>query len=542
MRPTARSGRLTAVDFHGRSSQDAGVEARRGSHTSWLAALAIAAVAIALRVWGLGRESLWLDEGFTWRLTRLPLRGLIEASRADVHPPLHPLLVKLLVRFFGDCETTLRAVSVAASCAAVFFTWRLARRAFGETAAWGAAALVALSAFQVRYAQEARPYALLGALSLASADGLLAVLADGRPRARIGWAAATLTLLYTHAHGLFVVFAEALVLAGVARTPAGRGAARRLLVPAAVVFAGFLPWASVLVAQARRVQQSFWIARPVPFEMVRTLHEFAGSGTLLVLLASLVLLAALRRPSAAAARPADDSGATAPPNATAARALVLLLALVPLFAPYVISLAGPAIYLTRAAIASSLALAILAAAGWAGVPSRVGRALVALLVVAASVPPLLALHRDLHKEPWRDAVAWLERGARPGDLVLVTAPWYRDGVFAYYAKRHDLDARGVPAHEGAITRADIGALAPALARRPRVWLVRARTDDPGGLLPAALAAGRDTAAHREWLVSPQGLTRSRSVRALDIICYAAPAFSAAPADPARPVRSAPAGR
>lgn len=524
MRTGARSGTIAAVSETPLPSAP-GVTSRSSRRDAWLAALALAAVAVALRVWGLGRESLWLDEGFTWRLTQLPPLAVIAASRQDVHPPLFPLLVGAVVRLFGDCETTLRSVSVAGSCAAVFFAWRLARRAFGPAAAWGAAALVALSAFQVRYAQEARPYALFGGLALASADALLCSLAGGRVRARVAWVAATTALVYTHAHGAFVVLAEALAVAWWMRSAGGRRAARVMAVPAAAVLAAFLPWAFVLGEQARRVIRAFWIAHPAPFDLVRTLYEFAGSATLLALLGALAALG-LARPAAPDADHLPASPAPPPP----ARALVVSLALVPLLVPFAISLAGPAVYLTRASIASSLALAILAATGWAGLPARL-RAFVAVVAIAACVPPLVALQRNVYKEPWRDAVAWLEREAQPGDLVLVTAPWYRDGVFAYYAKRRDLDVRPAPLHEGPVTLADIEALSTTLAQHPRAWLVRARTEDPEELLPAALAAGRERVAWREWLVTPPGLTRTHRVRAFDVFCYAAPAFSAPPVSP-----------
>ena len=503
--------------------------------TELFAALAIALAAVALRVYGLGRESLWLDEGFTWRLARLAPLDAIAASRGDVHPPLFTLLVGLLVRLFGDGETTLRAVSVVASCASVLLAWRLARRAFGETAAWGAAALVALSAFQVRYAQEARAYALLGALSLASADALLASLAGRRVRARVAWAFATAALLYTHASAAFVVLAEVMALAWWMRRPEGRAAARGMLLPAVAVVASFLPWVAVLREQVGRVSQTFWIARPSPFDLVRTLDEFAGSVPLLALLGLLAVFGFSR----AAARP-DSTKASGHEPASGdftglARVLVVALALVPLLVPFALSLAGPAVYLTRAALPASLALAIVAAAGWAALPSR-GRALVALLAVAASVPPLVAHHRNTYKEPWRDAVNRLEQKARPGDLVLVTAPWYRDGVFAYYSRRRDLDVRRTPLHEGPVGASDIDTLATALAQHPRAWLVRARADDPQGLLPQALAAGREQTERWEWTVTPAGLTRARGgVRALEIFCYAAPA-SSSPSVSSRPQR------
>ena len=498
-----------------------------------LAAFAIALVAIALRVYGLGRESLWLDEGFTWRLARLAPLDAIAASRGDVHPPLFVLLVGLLVRLFGDCETTLRAVSVVASCASVLLAWRLARRAFGETAAWGAAVLVTLSAFQVRYAQEARAYALLGTLSLASADALLASLAGGRARARVAWAISTSALLYIHASGAFIVLAELVAVAWWMRRPEGRAATRAMLMPAAAVLTSFLPWVAVLREQVGRVSHAFWIARPSPFDLVRTLYEFAGSVPLMALLGLLVVAGFLRKPARPPSHPSSEHEPADAGTTELAHVLLVALAMVPLLVPFAISLAGPAVYLTRAALPASLALAIVAAAGWAALSLR-DRAIVAMLAVAASVPPLVAHHRNTWKEPWREAVGWLEQQARPGDLVLVTAPWYRDGVFAYYSRRRDLDVRATPLHEGPVAASDIDTLASALAQHPRAWLVRARADDPQGLLRQALAAGREQTGHREWTVTPAGLTRVRGgVRALEIFCYAA-ADSSPPPIPSRP--------
>jgi len=482
--------------------------APRFTRPALVAALVLAAVAVAVRLLGLGRESLWLDEGATWRMARLSIGGLIEAARADVHPPLFPLLEHFVVRIAGDREAVLRLVPAIASCLTLPLAARLAWRAFGARAAWGVAALLSLSAFQVHYAQEARSYALFGLLALASAETFLASIEHGRRRDRAAWIVVTVALLYTHTHALFVVAAEKLAVLWMARRPGGRRVALELGVPAVLIVLAFLPWAGVMAAQVARVAEGFWIARPSTLELVRTLAEFAGSVPMLAPLGLLVAMGLLR-PS----RPAT-------PGRSPARALVVLLASFPIVAPFLISLLGPPVYLTRAAIPASLALAILAAAGWAALPRWPGIALGAL-VLLGSVPPLVDQHRLLHKEPWRDVVAELERQARPGDLVLVTAPWYRDGVFDYYERRTDLDVRRFPLHAGPITAADIDALRPALASHARVWLVRARAEDPERLLPAALAEGHLELSHHDWEIAPTGPTRARRLRAIETRFYAA---------------------
>src|SRR6266566_1752015 len=69
----------------------------------------IVAVAAVLRLWRLGGESLWMDEGLTGWLVKMPWRQMI----AEVHfweqtpPGLHALLWGW-TRLFGDSEVSLR--------------------------------------------------------------------------------------------------------------------------------------------------------------------------------------------------------------------------------------------------------------------------------------------------------------------------------------------------------------------------------------------------------------------------------------------------
>jgi len=126
----------------------------------WLLAILIAA--FALRVFYLGKQSLWYDEGVTWYLTRFSLPELVRWTAADIQPPLYYLLEWLAVRLFGQTEFALRFPSVVFGVLSVPMMWQMARALFPRrNSAWLAAGFIAIAPLMVYYSQEARMYALL---------------------------------------------------------------------------------------------------------------------------------------------------------------------------------------------------------------------------------------------------------------------------------------------------------------------------------------------------------------------------------------------
>lgn len=129
---------------------------------SWLPLVLIVSVALILRVYQLGTESLWVDEQFSIR----DARALNLGTR-----PLYYLLLHLWMKL-GTSDAWLRLLSVPFSLASVVLTYTLARRLVSESTAHLAAFLMAVSPLCVGYAQEIRMYALslcvtlLGTLSL----------------------------------------------------------------------------------------------------------------------------------------------------------------------------------------------------------------------------------------------------------------------------------------------------------------------------------------------------------------------------------------
>jgi hypothetical protein len=140
----------------------------------------IVGVGAVLRLWRIGSKSLWIDEAFSvwigWQSIPEALAWLV---RIDQHPPLYYALLHVWLRL-GDDAATVRALSALLSVLNIPVLYLLGRRLVGSRAGLLAAAILALSPFHVRFAQEARMYALLSLNASLATWGLVRLLSDPR--------------------------------------------------------------------------------------------------------------------------------------------------------------------------------------------------------------------------------------------------------------------------------------------------------------------------------------------------------------------------
>ncbi len=145
----------------------------------WGLALAVLA-ALALRLFHLGHQSLWVDEIFTWKAA-IPHGPYGWADLLDdTHGPLVSACMHAWIAAFGDSEFALRLPMALATTALVPAVAFLARRAAGERAFLAAAWLTALSPFVTWYGQEFRNYAFVLLWAALALHATLAYRANGR--------------------------------------------------------------------------------------------------------------------------------------------------------------------------------------------------------------------------------------------------------------------------------------------------------------------------------------------------------------------------
>ncbi|MBN1286170.1 MAG: glycosyltransferase family 39 protein [Anaerolineae bacterium] len=125
-------------------------------------------LAACLRFHDLDAQSFWYDEGNSARIVERTPQLIVEAAAGDIHPPGYYLLLAGWRLFAGFSEFSLRSFSVFWSLLTVALAYALGARLLNRSAGLFGALIVAVHAFQVYYAQEARMYAMLAGVAAAS--------------------------------------------------------------------------------------------------------------------------------------------------------------------------------------------------------------------------------------------------------------------------------------------------------------------------------------------------------------------------------------
>ncbi len=123
-------------------------------------------LAFGLRLYRLGAQSIWWDEGHSIFVASHPMAAIPTLPAMDVHPPLYFVLLHLWMAVAGDSEFALRYLSVIFSLLTVALLWRFAQAI--KSTPLLVALFATLSPMYVAYAQEVRSYACLTFFALAS--------------------------------------------------------------------------------------------------------------------------------------------------------------------------------------------------------------------------------------------------------------------------------------------------------------------------------------------------------------------------------------
>ena len=464
---------------------------RQLERADW-AVLALLVVAAVLRLYRLGEESVWLDEALTWyRVTEqyTTVEILFVLPLEDVHPPLYFLLMDLWTSVAGASESALRFPSVVFGVTSVGLLYLFGVKVFDRSTGAIAAALLAVSSFHLYYAQEARMYTLMTALTVVSFYFFVDI-ADEESHGRLsvlGYLVSTVLLAYTHLFGTFIVLAQnAYLLSRVAlsggtvpvigRVGTTATSLRGWLRVLALLALMVAPWWVALTARLPTISAGgctgiTWIPEPTPAGAVSILKRYfyycgtpetvspipAEAFLLVMVLAGGLAVAGLF--AAGDGRPGSGE------------LLLLVWLLTPIVVPFVLSHVVAPIMVARYTIGASLALFLLVGRGVQTLrpyaPAAVRVALVGVLLLGL-VAPLSGYYESDQKRQWRDAVESIESSGDRGDLVLVTKS-HLVPTYQYYARRPPDTVVGM---ERLATRETVS---EAVGDRGSVWVVRSWT-------------------------------------------------------------------
>jgi 4-amino-4-deoxy-L-arabinose transferase-like glycosyltransferase len=461
------------------------LDQRRPPATRWseLAVAGIVVLGAVLRFALLGRNSLWFDEAQTVWLTRFSWTEIPALLRqGDAHPPFHFVFMKAWTGLFGTSEASLRWPSAALGVACVVLTYAVARRLFTERVAVLAALLVCVSPLQVMVSQDARMYAMMGALALASTLALETMMRTGGAAPSVLYIAFATLAVYTHYLALLVLLAHGLWACAFERPRVWRW-----LAAVGIVALLYAPWIPSLGLQAAHGPGRWYHRHESVLDLgdLLGLYAFGGSvfgmgsyffpGTLGGLTQCLVLLPFMCLLGGAAAVFVRD------PSRRRSLGLLGLVLLVPVATLSALSLSGHPLYPRWLAFLSPLcaigfSVGAVDLAGRAGANRQAALACLTAGLLACGLPVLDRYYTDptFRAYRWRDAAAVVHRWSTPNDLIIYVNS-AAEIAFTYYWRDHLASLTLTPVEETpaataspAFTAAQARRLA---ARYPRVWLI-----------------------------------------------------------------------
>ena len=491
----------------------------------------IVGIGAALRFYGIGDDSFWLDEAHTARFTKLGLGELWDWSDPydRGNPPGYVTLLKAWAQV-SRSDGWLRSFSAVAGTLTIPVTFLIGARIRNARLGLMAATLLALSGYHIRFSQEARTYALVGLVAaiailsvaqlMTEPDGDIAWRVRGSRRwsqatrgqglrrpitwtdlAWFGYAgAAGFGFLFHNTAAAIPVAANIAVLVWWLRTsPKPPRFARNWIVANLGVLVIWMAWLPAFWDQLNQIADNWWVDAPT----IRSVAE--GMADLLAPSFGLGMPWNGRTWGAVALTVAGLAGLWVGIRALDPRYRVLLWAMI-LTLPVVelvFSIRRP-IFLTRTLM-------------WVLVPISIGMALIAdrfrarwrwpifIGLVAIAAFGAYAYHTAYDKEQWREAVALVRAEAGPDDIVLVQPP-NTVAAFDHYFDRQAFDGAVYAAPNRLPDRADRGSavtdtdrqlVADLAAEHDSVWLVLNHIPESESLEPTLAAVATET--HRATL-------------------------------------------
>jgi mannosyltransferase len=425
---------------------------RLGRHELLLAAVFV--LALAVRLFHITYNSLWLDEGFSvWLASKDPSSIVVTAVSSE-DEPLYYIALHHWIRLVGRSELALRLFSAICGVLTVGAAYALGRVLAGSRVGLLMAFLQAISPLDVWYAQEVGRFALGGLFGLTSSVCLAAGLLRRRLVFWLGYVAASLAALYTLYVALGLVLLQGMTVLVVSLYSRPRPRLDSRWLPAlGLIGLGFWPWLPAFRTQMSHVggvSLFYTISQWLRLLGIDIHITVLPAGVLVVLMLTLIALGLLlgnpviRLVGSLYRRSPGWLLAAVMPGYLAMLAVAGLrpissvrLGLV--FVPYLL-----------------LVLAILLVAAKPAVWLLPGLVSLTVLTLAANA-------FVTHKEDWRSVATILDTEAQPGEAILLS-PGFIDFPLLYY-------------YQGQLPRIGVGVqgnedvkLTEIVRRHPRLWL------------------------------------------------------------------------
>ncbi|HEX4662309.1 MAG TPA: glycosyltransferase family 39 protein [Candidatus Saccharimonadales bacterium] len=236
---------------------------------AWLIPIAVSLIGAGLYLYRIDAWGIWFDEAYSVFISHQSWGDIIRFTSIDLHPPLYYFVLKVWMSWFGDSDTAIRTLSAVCMAGALGIGYSLVKRLCGSKIALGVIPFLLLSPMLLRYAQEARMYAMITLICIAATYVL--VRATQQPNKSLIWwmlyALLIIAGLYTHYYTALIWLVHWIwwVYNSWQAAPLFRHKFKAFfrwqwLTVYAVSAVAFLPWLPIMRKQYQVVQDyGFWI-------------------------------------------------------------------------------------------------------------------------------------------------------------------------------------------------------------------------------------------------------------------------------------------
>ncbi|MCL7411687.1 MAG: glycosyltransferase family 39 protein [Methanosarcinaceae archaeon] len=405
--------------------------------------IAITLLGAYLRIHNLGTQSIWLDEGASYRYIQDTLMGTYRTAVSANEAPITFVLLHLM-SYFGTSEFMLRFPSAISGILTIPVIYFVGSSLFGKEEGVISAFLLSISMMHLWYSQEARMYAHMTLFSLMSLYFFYQANKENTKKLWAYYVIATSLAFYSHYYTVFVIIPEVfyylvsqIVVPSVNKRKlfiSDPKNIRLFSISMVALFICILPFLTIFVKQALSrvssaptwgMQQSLNF---IPSMLIQFSTQKSGTTSLIFILIFVIglIAAALRQKEQFTflgiflVIPLTASYILAGSMPFSPRYLLFLLPVYLILVSRGITAIAGFFYLSKGSSSKDTVK-----------KRHNAMILVVLLFALISLPLITGYYNSIQKNDWRVTSEYLQTVTQPGDAI-VTLPGYMSQPLVYY--------------------------------------------------------------------------------------------------------------
>ena len=255
------------------------------SKKSYLLLSFILLFSLAMRLWKIDFQSLWLDELHTMNESDpdIEWKDMMSYLKCcDQHPPLYFFLARISFEIFGHTALSARIICAITGTVSVWAMYLLGKEILNRNLGLIVASLTSVNYFNLSYSQEARGYILAFLFSILSFLFLVRLLKKMNIKNSLFYGLFSLLLLYSHYYSLFAVASQIVIIVlffFFSERSERKKYVKYFLISGLVMILGYIPWLPHLWAISQI--HSFWVQPISPRFLLDFYFEYFGRASVL---------------------------------------------------------------------------------------------------------------------------------------------------------------------------------------------------------------------------------------------------------------------